>query len=114
MGGAEQFGIQTPETYLYTSRSKCFDVPGIDDIADYADTIKAMNIIGLAQHEQDEIFRMLAIILWLGNVVFREDDQGNATIGDPSVADFIAYLMGTDGVAVNKVNITCKSWAEVY
>ncbi|KAF8431357.1 P-loop containing nucleoside triphosphate hydrolase protein [Terfezia claveryi] len=98
----EQYGIQTPETYLYTSRSKCFDVPGIDDIADYADTIKAMNIIGLTQHEQDEIFRMLAIILWLGNVVFREDDQGNATIGDPSVADFIAYLMGTDGAAVNK------------
>jgi len=86
----------------------------MDDIADYADTIKAMSIIGLTQHEQDEIFRMLAIILWLGNVVFREDDQGNAAIGDPSVADFIAYLMGTDGAAVNKVNITCRNWAEVY
>jgi len=86
-------------------------VPGIDDIADYAETLKAMTIIRLTQHEQDEIFRMLAIILWLGNVVFREDDQGNATIGDPSVADFIAYLMGTDGAAVNKVGINGTSWA---
>ncbi|KAF8469743.1 P-loop containing nucleoside triphosphate hydrolase protein [Kalaharituber pfeilii] len=82
--------------------SQKYRVPGIDDIADYADTLKAMNVIGLTQLEQDEIFRMLSIILWLGNVVFNEDEQGNAAIADPSVADFIAYLMGTDGAAVNK------------
>ena len=103
----EKYGIQTPEAYLYTSKSKCFEVPGVDDIADYADTLKAMNVIGLTQHEQDEIFKMLAIILWLGNAVFSEDEQGNAVISDPSVADFIAYLMGTDGAAVNKVHRHC-------
>ncbi|KAI5780653.1 myosin IC heavy chain [Peziza echinospora] len=98
----EQYGIQTPEAYLYTSKSRCFEVPGIDDIAEYADTLKAMNVIGLSQLEQDEIFKMLAIILWLGNVVFTEDEHGNGAISDPGVADFIAYLMGTDGAAVTK------------
>lgn len=41
-----------------------------------------MDIIGLQKHEQDEIFKMLAIILWLGNVVFAEDENGNAIVSD--------------------------------
>lgn len=41
-----------------------------------------MGIIGLQKHEQDEIFKTLAIILWLGNIVFVEDDNGNAMISD--------------------------------
>lgn len=42
-----------------------------------------MGVIGLQQHEQDEIFKMLAVILWLGNMLFAEDDNGNAVISDP-------------------------------
>lgn len=41
-----------------------------------------MGVIGLQKHEQDEIFKTLSIILWLGNVVFVEDDSGNAVISD--------------------------------
>jgi myosin-1 len=41
-----------------------------------------MRVIGLTQQEQDEIFRMLAIILWLGNVQFVENDGGYAQISD--------------------------------
>lgn len=32
------FGLQGPESYAYTSRSGCLDVPGIDDSKDFADT----------------------------------------------------------------------------
>jgi len=62
-----------------------------------------MRIIGLSQEEQDNIFRMLAAILWIGNVSFVEDDQGNGQISDPGVTDFIAYLLEVDGAAVHKV-----------
>lgn len=41
-----------------------------------------MGVIGLQKHEQDDIFRMLAIILWLGNVIFDEGDDGNSVIND--------------------------------
>lgn len=62
-----------------------------------------MNIIGLTAQEQIEIFRMLAIVLWLGNVQFGEMDDGNASIDDPSVTEFIGYLMETDAALVAKV-----------
>lgn len=91
----ELYGIQKPETYVYTSRSKCFDVDGIDDLAEYQDTLNAMKIIGLSQTEQDEIFRMLAAVLWIGNIQFREDDNGYAEVTDRSVVDFVAYLLET-------------------
>ncbi|KAL2203911.1 myosin [Sarocladium strictum] len=91
----QQYGIQGPETYLYTSRSKCFDVEGIDDLAEFQDTLNAMKIIGLRQDEQDEIFRMLAAVLWIGNIQFKEDQEGYAEVVDQSVVDFVAYLLET-------------------
>lgn len=102
----ELFGIQKPETYVYTSRSKCFDVDGIDDVADFQDTLNAMNVIGLSQSEQDDIFRMLATVLWIGNIQFREDDSGYAAVADQSVVDFAAYLLEvTPEQLVNAITI---------
>lgn len=77
-------------------------MPGIDDVAEFADTMNAMRVIGLSQEEQDNIFRMLSVILWLGNIQFVEDEQGNGAISDSSVTDFVAYLLEVDGPAVHK------------
>ncbi|KAG6900504.1 class II myosin, partial [Termitomyces sp. T159_Od127] len=98
----EMFGLQGPEAYAYTSTSNCLSVSDIDDVKDYHATIKAMGVIGLSQEEQTEIFRMLAIILWLGNVQFAEQDDGNSMIADTDVTDFVAYLLGVDSSLVQK------------
>jgi myosin I len=114
------FGLQGPEAYAYTSMSNCLEVQGIDDASDYRETIvcsarvrtepncltgvqKAMQIVGLSAHEQTEIWRMLAVILWLGNVQFDEMDDGNSTISDTGVTDFVGYLMEVDPSMVVKV-----------
>lgn len=61
-----------------------------------------MQIVGLTQHEQTEVLRTLAIILWLGNVQFTEDDSGNSVVSDTNVTDFVAYLMEVDPALVQK------------
>src|SRR5271170_1445498 len=101
----DRFGVQPPEAYLYTSRSKCFSADGIDDHVDFANTLQAMATIGLSQQEIDDIFKVLAAILWLGNVQFVENNEGNAAIGDESVPTYVAYLMDVDGAAVNRVSL---------
>ena len=98
----EAYGLQGPDAYAYTSKSKCLDVPGIDDVADWRETINAMNVIGLSTTEQDQILRMLAAILWIGNVQFAEDGEGNAAVADDSVTAFVAYLLEVDQGTVNK------------
>lgn len=100
--GTGTFGIQPPQSYVYTSRSKCYDVDGIDDHGEFKDTLEAMRVIGLSEAEQDNIFRMLSAILWLGNVSFQEDDSGNAAVADQSVVDFVAYLLEVSPAHVNK------------
>lgn len=101
-GDLDLFGVQPPQSYIYTSRSKCFDVQGIDDPADFKETLDAMRIIGMTKEEQDNVFRMLAAILWIGNVQFVEDDSSNASITDQSVVEFVAYLLEVDAAQVNK------------
>lgn len=65
-----------------------------------------MQVIGLSADEQNSIFRILATILWLGNVEFVEGDDGNAAVADPGVTDFAAYLMEVDGAQLQKVLLT--------
>lgn len=61
-----------------------------------------MRVIGLSEAEQDDIFRMLAAILWIGNVTFVENDEGNAAIADQSVVDFVAYLLEVESAHVHR------------
>ena len=99
----EAYGLQGPEAYAYTSRSGCLAVEGIDDVADWAETLAAMAVIGIGAEEQDDILRALATVLWLGNVQFGEQDDGNAYVEDESVPAFVAYLMEVDAATVTKV-----------
>lgn len=46
---------------------------------------------------------MLSVILWLGNVQFAEREDGNSTIADTDVTDFVAYLMEVESALVQKV-----------
>ncbi|TIB87282.1 hypothetical protein E3Q19_03656 [Wallemia mellicola] len=103
----QAFGLQGPDAYLYTSRAGCLDVGGINDVHDFSETINAMNTIGLSGDEQNEIFRMLASILWLGNIVFVENDDGNAQPDDSDTLDFIAYLLQVSRPSLEKA-VTCR------
>nr|XP_031862426.1 myosin-1 [Kwoniella shandongensis]KAA5529498.1 myosin-1 [Kwoniella shandongensis] len=102
----EAFGLQGPEAYAYISRSGCLDVKSINDVNDFHETLRAMQIIGLSADEQNSIFKILATILWLGNVDFVEGEDGNAAVADTGVTDFAAYLMEVDPSKLQKVLLT--------
>ena len=102
----ERFGIQAPEAYTYTSRSRTPSVQGVDDVKDFQETLKVMDVIGMSEAEKDNIFRMLSCILWLGNVDFIEDDNSVTVIADPSVTAYAAYLMGVQQPDLDKALTT--------
>ncbi|VDC05805.1 unnamed protein product [Peniophora sp. CBMAI 1063] len=102
----EYFGIKGPEDYAYTANSGCLTVDGIDDVKDFSETLQAMAVIGLSGEEQNDILRMLAAILWIGNVSYNEKDDGNAGIADAGTVDFVAYLLEVPSELVTKVLTT--------
>jgi myosin I len=72
-----------PKYFHYLNQSGCFDVENVDDKKEFEDTREAMNFIGFTKENQEEIFRLIAGILWLGNVSFLEKD-GKSQIEDSS------------------------------
>ncbi|KAH9473668.1 hypothetical protein MJO28_000495 [Puccinia striiformis f. sp. tritici] len=98
----EEYGIQDPSAYYYTSRAGCLDVPQMDDVDEWRQTLQAMQTIGLSADEQSNILRMLATVLWLGNVQYAENDEGNAYVVDESVVEFVGYLLEVDVNLVKK------------
>ncbi|CCK68285.1 myosin 3 KNAG_0A06240 [Huiozyma naganishii CBS 8797] len=98
----QTFGVQKPEQYIYTSASGCTSVDNMDDVKEFGETLKAMQIIGLSQEEQDQIFRVLSSILWIGNITFAENEEGSAAVRDTSVTDFVAYLLQIDAALLTQ------------
>ncbi|KAI9188885.1 class II myosin [Blastocladiella emersonii ATCC 22665] len=107
------FGISGPECYNYTNLSGCLTVDGIDDAAEYADVLEAMRVIGLSAQEQSDIHRLLAAILWLGNVDFAVDPDGNgedAILGSATAQDAldsVAYLLQVDADTLRRA-LLCR------
>ncbi len=90
----EQLGLTEPSYFNYLSISGEFDADGINDIEEFKDMERAMDICQISQAEKDAIFRIVCGILHLGNVEFEEGEPNKATLRDPATLAFPAYLLG--------------------
>ncbi|KAL0481267.1 myosin heavy chain [Acrasis kona] len=89
----DEYGISQASDYHYLNQSGCYTVDNIDDASEYNDTIKAMDTIGINAHQRKEILKLVAGILWLGNISFVESGTGSE-ISDPRILDFASDLLG--------------------
>uniref|UniRef100_A0AAR2IZV7 Osteoclast-stimulating factor 1 n=1 Tax=Pygocentrus nattereri TaxID=42514 RepID=A0AAR2IZV7_PYGNA len=89
----ENLGITTPDYYLYMNQSGTYTVEDVDDKKDFSETVSAMSVIGLSMDEQDAVMQIVAGILHLGNITFRE--EGNyAVVESEDFLAFPSYLLG--------------------
>ncbi|EFA78349.1 myosin IC [Heterostelium album PN500] len=89
----EEFGIYGPENFAYLTKGNTLDIDGVDDVEEFAATRHAMNVIGITAQEQYNIFKLIAGILWLGNVDFIEQAGDKSSVADQSVLEFTAQLL---------------------
>ncbi|WKY09050.1 hypothetical protein Q1695_001862 [Nippostrongylus brasiliensis] len=75
------FSLGPPEAYWYTAQGGESKIPGVDDRADFLETVKALSLLGFDDGKQREVFRILKGILLLGNVDFRS--QGDRSSISP-------------------------------
>lgn len=62
--------------FYYLSTGGCSRVEGMDDAHDFASTRAAMDAVGIARAEQDDLFQLVAGVLHLGNVDFDPSADG--------------------------------------
>eukprot|EP00002_Diphylleia_rotans_P012413 TRINITY_DN2428_c0_g1_i1.p1 TRINITY_DN2428_c0_g1~~TRINITY_DN2428_c0_g1_i1.p1 ORF type:complete len:1093 (+),score=254.33 TRINITY_DN2428_c0_g1_i1:94-3372(+) len=103
--GSKDYEVLPPEQYFYTNQSGCMNVDGMDDVKEFKDTVRAMNVIGITAEEQKAVFRCIAAILWLGNIKFIEENSVSQ-IQDKKVLAYVAFLIGVDAVILERALIS--------
>ncbi|CAI0473411.1 unnamed protein product [Linum tenue] len=66
----EKYKLGSPKSFHYLNQSKCYELDGVNDAHEYLETIRAMDIVGIGEEDQEAIFRVVAAILHLGNIEF--------------------------------------------
>lgn len=72
----EKLHLRPPEFFAFLKKSKELRIAAKDDRTEYDETKRAMLISGFGEEEIFEIWRVVAAILWLGEVEF---SQGTAS-----------------------------------
>ncbi|KAG7282979.1 hypothetical protein CRUP_028496 [Coryphaenoides rupestris] len=89
----ENLGVTTADYYFYLNQSATFTVEDVSDKKDFAETMAAMAVIGLTDVEQDAVLQLVAAVLHLGNISFREE-KNYAMVESEDFLAFPAYLLG--------------------
>ncbi|XP_028565708.2 unconventional myosin-Ie-like [Podarcis muralis] len=91
----ENLGITSPDYYYYLNQSAAYKVEDINDHQEFQETLTAMDVVGLSGEEQALVLQIVAGILHLGNITFRE--SGNyAMVESEDFLAFPSYLLAID------------------
>jgi len=89
----QDFGVHEATSFDYLVKGNTTTVDGMDDMKEYQEMREAMGVIGLSPEEQQDIFRLVAAILWIGNIDFTEASE-RASVADMAVLEFVSSLLG--------------------
>uniref|UniRef100_A0A8C5R4E2 Myosin IE n=1 Tax=Leptobrachium leishanense TaxID=445787 RepID=A0A8C5R4E2_9ANUR len=91
----ENLGITSPDYYLYLNQSGVYNVEDVSDKAEFAETMAAMDVVGITTEAQASVVQLVAGIIHLGNIAFKE--SGNyAVVESRDFLAFPAFLLGID------------------
>ncbi|XP_043357746.1 unconventional myosin-Ie-like [Dermochelys coriacea] len=91
----ENLGITSPDYYYYLNQSASYKVDDMNDRQEFHETLTAMEVVGLSGEEQALVLQIVAGILHLGNISFREEGNYAAVESEDFLA-FPSYLLGID------------------
>lgn len=93
----KRWELEDASKYHYLSQGGCLTLPGKNDAKEFADIRSAMQVLSFSEHEFNDLFRLLAAILHLGNLKFKATTIQNmdaSEITDSVNANRIATLLG--------------------
>ncbi|KAG2371896.1 Myosin-2 protein [Vigna angularis] len=105
----ERLNLRAASEYKYLNQSDCTTIDGVDDAKKFKRLMKALDVIQMCKEDQELVFKMLAAILWLGNIAFQDSDNENhiEVVNDEAVTN-AAVLMGCSSQELMTVLSTHK------
>lgn len=102
------------DDYAYLAGSRT-SIEGVDDAVEWQHLLDALRTMGFSAAEEADLFRVVAVILHLGNVALAEDRSGQARIANPEQLALVASLVGVEVSQLNNalVRPTVRAGREV-
>ncbi|MCH80458.1 myosin-J heavy chain-like, partial [Trifolium medium] len=73
----EKLNLRSAEDYKYLRQSNCYSITGVDDAEEFRIVTDALDVVHISKGDQENVFAMLAAVLWLGNISFTVIDNEN-------------------------------------
>ncbi|RYR43785.1 hypothetical protein Ahy_A08g040186 [Arachis hypogaea] len=90
----DRLKLRTASEYRYLNQSDCMTIDGVNDDKKFQGLVKALDVIRMSKQDQERVFKLLAAILWLGNITFHEtDNENHIEVVDDEAATIAATLM---------------------
>nr|KYP44195.1 Myosin-2 heavy chain [Cajanus cajan] len=93
-GLKERLNIKGVGEYKYLVQSDFMSIDGVDDSKNFHQLMKALDAVQICKEDQEMIFKILAAILWLGNILFQVDSKNHIEVVDDEAVTTAAQLMG--------------------
>ncbi|KAG3121090.1 Myosin-10 [Phytophthora idaei] len=90
----KEFGLDPDCQYQYAGSLAEMQIPGLDDAKWFAGTQKSLSIIGLDGSAQKTLFKILAGVLLLGEVMFDKSGENGSRISSGSALSQVAKMFG--------------------
>eukprot|EP01114_Cavostelium_apophysatum_P013166 TRINITY_DN3125_c0_g1_i3.p1 TRINITY_DN3125_c0_g1~~TRINITY_DN3125_c0_g1_i3.p1 ORF type:complete len:2243 (+),score=811.97 TRINITY_DN3125_c0_g1_i3:147-6875(+) len=88
--------------FVYLDRGKCTSIPGVDDAMDFENLRNALECLNIESSLQETIFRIVAAILHLGNLTFKQKGTEASEIADSKKLEIVGKLLELEPARINK------------
>ncbi|PRP86414.1 hypothetical protein PROFUN_05333 [Planoprotostelium fungivorum] len=109
-GGSSEksaFKLGSVDQYKYLNSSGCTAIQGVNDADEFRATKHAMNVIGIPEQDQLGAFSLLAAVLHLGNLTFKEKGaREGCGVVEKEGLNIVAQLLGTSPAELEKALTT--------
>lgn len=98
----QELGLQYVEDFDYMNQGQTPVIDGVDDAAEFRDTRRSLSMIGVDEGRQNQIFRLLAALLHIGNIKITATRTDSSLSSDEPSLAMACELLGIDKDAFAK------------
>ena len=77
----------SPSDFAYLSSSDTYTLDGVDDGADFAGTMQAMAAVKIGASDREDVLKVVAAVLHLGNITFSDALESHSAVMDGSLVE---------------------------
>ncbi|KAF7827472.1 myosin-1 [Senna tora] len=93
----EKLNLLNVEDYKYLRQSNCYSITGVNDAEEFCIVMEALDVVHIGKEDQENVFAMLAAVLWFGNISFTVvDNENHVQVIEDEALFTVAKLIGCD------------------